>query len=91
MLVRLGFSVAVHFDAPILLFDEVLAVGDAGFQQKCIKKIEELHAAGRTIILVTHDSKQVQQFCNRCIVLEQGSVIFDGSPDKAVSYYDNLF
>jgi ABC-type polysaccharide/polyol phosphate transport system ATPase subunit len=88
MLVRLGFSIATHLDAPILLVDEVLAVGDLSFQRKCIAKIKELHQAGRTIILITHDSNAVREHCNRCIVLENKKKIFDGLPKEGVDLYE---
>lgn len=87
MMVRLGFSVATNLDAPILLVDEVLAVGDVAFQQKCISKIQELHRQGRTIILVTHSPEQVLQFASRVIVFDGGKVAFDGTPAEGVAFY----
>lgn len=87
MLVRLGFSVATHLAAPILLIDEVLAVGDAGFQEKCLKKIQDLHQEGRTIILVTHDSKAVKKHCSRCIVIANRVKSYDGPPEAGVEQY----
>jgi ABC-type polysaccharide/polyol phosphate transport system ATPase subunit len=89
MLVRLGFSVATHLAAPILLFDEILAVGDVGFQKKCLAKIEELHSAGRTIVLVTHDPVQIREHCSRCIVIEKGRKVYDGPPDGGAQIYLN--
>ncbi len=89
MMVRLGFSVATHLDAPILLVDEVLAVGDLSFQRKCIQKIEELHRVGRTIILITHDSLAVRNHCNRCIVIDSKKKIFDGAPGPGVDVYES--
>jgi ABC-type polysaccharide/polyol phosphate transport system ATPase subunit len=80
MMVRLAFSVATHLTAPILLVDEILAVGDAGFQQKCLKKIHDLHSEGRTIVLITHDPAAVRTHCNRCIVIEKQEKVFDGDP-----------
>ena len=91
MLVRLGFSVAAHVNADILLFDEILAVGDAGFQKKCLNKIEELSKLQKTIILVTHSVDQVVKFCNRCIVFDRDGVIFDGNPEVGVQKYGELF
>ena len=91
MLVRLGFSIAAHLDAQILLFDEVLAVGDAGFQAKCYAKIRELHQAGKTVVLVTHYPEQVVEFCNRCIVIDKQGVSFDGVPAKGVEVYKGFF
>lgn len=87
MLVRLGFSVATHLAAPILLFDEILAVGDVGFQKKCLAKIEELHAAGKTIVLVTHDPAQIREHCSRCIVIEAGKKVYDGPADGGAKIY----
>lgn len=87
MLVRLGFSIAVHLDAPILLFDEILAVGDVAFQQKSLEKIMELHAKGRTIILVTHSPEQVEKHCNRCIVIDGHHKVYDGKPAAGVNVY----
>src|SRR3989338_2504574 len=87
MLVRLGFAVATHLDAPILLVDEVLAVGDAGVQQKCLAKIRELHAAGRTIILVTHNPEAVKKHCGRCVVIADRRKVYDGEPGRGVEAY----
>jgi ABC-type polysaccharide/polyol phosphate transport system ATPase subunit len=87
MLVRLGFSIATQLTAPILLIDEVLAVGDAGFQNKCLKKIHELHAAGRTIVLITHDHNAVRLNCDRCIVIERQGKIFDGPAAEGADLY----
>jgi len=91
MLVRLGFSIAAHLDADILLFDEVLAVGDIGFQSKCLKKIQELHAKNKTIVLVTHTPEQIEKYCSRCIVFEKHGVLFDGTPHEGVQVYRSLF
>lgn len=87
MLVRLGFAIATHLVAPILLIDEVLAVGDAGFQDKCLKKIHELHREGRTIVLVTHSADAVRNNCTRCIVLANQKKIFDGDPKEGAARY----
>lgn len=91
MLVRLGFSIAAHFNADLLLFDEILAVGDVGFQEKCLQKIHELHASGKTIVLVTHDPQQVAKYCNRCIVIEKQGVVFDGAPSEGIGVYSRMF
>lgn len=87
MLVRLGFSVACHLTAPIILIDEVLAVGDAGFQDKCLRKINELHREGRTIILITHNPDAVARHCTRCIVIADHKKVYDGSPAEGVEVY----
>lgn len=84
MYVRLAFSVAIHVDPDILLVDEVLAVGDEAFQEKCLKKIQEFQQEGRTIILVSHSMGQITSLCDRAIVLNKGAVAFDGDPREAV-------
>ncbi|MFO7690911.1 MAG: ABC transporter ATP-binding protein, partial [Cryobacterium sp.] len=80
MYVRLAFSVAVHVDPDLLLVDEVLAVGDEPFQRKCMDKIAEFQAEGRTIVLVSHSSDQVGRLCDRVVVMESGTAIHDGDP-----------
>jgi ABC-2 type transport system ATP-binding protein len=87
MLVRLAFSVATHLAAPIILIDEILAVGDAGFQAKCLKKIHQLHAEGRTVILITHSPDSVSANCNRCIVIENQEKVFDGDAKAGTELY----
>lgn len=84
MYVRLAFSVAVHSDPDILLVDEVLAVGDEEFQQKCLDKIEEFQAEGRAIVLVSHSMGQITSLCDRAVVLQRGRLVFDGNPFEAV-------
>ena len=91
MLVRLGFSIAAHLDAQILLFDEVLAVGDIGFQAKCYKKIDELHKQGKTVVLVTHSPEQIVEFCNRCVVIDKKGLIYDGTPQGGADVYRSFF
>ncbi|CAN5278917.1 N/A [soil metagenome] len=84
MYVRLAFAVAVHVDPDILIVDEVLAVGDEPFQRKCMDRIRDLQAQGKTIVLVTHSLDQVAEFCDRAIVLEAGKVVFDGEAGPAI-------
>ncbi len=90
MMARLGFAIAVHLAAPIILVDEVLSVGDAGFQAKCMRKIHELHAQGRTIILVTHSADAVAQNCQRCIVIDSMRKVYDGPVEEGVARYLQL-
>jgi ABC-2 type transport system ATP-binding protein len=90
MQVRLGFSVMVRSDADVLLIDEVLAVGDAAFQQKCFDAFDRLRAEGRTIVLVTHDMALLERFCDRAIVLERGRVEIEGPPEAAAPRYLEL-
>lgn len=87
MLVRLGFSIASHLTAPIILIDEVLAVGDTGFQEKCLEKIHNLHREGRTIVLVTHSPDAVRSHCKRCIVIDKQQKIYDGPAAEGVDTY----
>ena len=84
MYVRLAFSVAVHVDPDLLLVDEVLAVGDEPFQRKCMDKIAEFQAEGRTIVLVSHSSDQVGRLCDRVVVLHAGEMIHDGDPAEGI-------
>ncbi len=81
MLVRLAFSVMIHVDADILLIDEVLAVGDAAFQQKCFDEFDRIHASNSTILFVTHDMSAVQRFCDRALLLENGRPVELGDPE----------
>lgn len=90
MLVRLGFSIAVHLDSQILLFDEILAVGDVAFQEKCLTKIRELHSKGRAIVLITHSPEQVIDYCGRCIVIDNQTKVFDGSPTEGAECYQKI-
>ena len=87
MQVRLAFSVMVHVDADLLLIDEVLAVGDAAFQQKCYDVLQRARDDGRTILLVTHDMEQVQRFCDRAMLLDRGRLVaIDDSRSVARQY-----
>ncbi|HEV8055302.1 MAG TPA: ABC transporter ATP-binding protein [Nocardioidaceae bacterium] len=86
MFMRLGFAVSVHADCEVFLVDEGLAVGDAPFKRKCVRKIKELHDEGRTLFLVSHNIKQVAKMCDRALVLDQGRLALDGSPDDASKY-----
>lgn len=83
MYLRLAFSVAVHTDPDVFLVDEILAVGDEPFQKKCLAKIKELAAVGKTLVVVSHDLELVAQVCERGILLEHGAVVMDG-PVKEV-------
>lgn len=88
MYVKLAFSVASHLDSEIMIMDEVLAVGDMNFQQKCLKRMKYIaNNDGRTILYVSHNMATVRQLCNRCIVLSHGKIIFDGDVEEAIGYY----
>jgi ABC-type polysaccharide/polyol phosphate transport system ATPase subunit len=90
MHVRLAFSVAIQVDADILLIDEVLAVGDANFQQKCFDQFTRLKEEGRTIIFVTHDMGSVEHFCDRAMLMEHGKVIDIDTPSSITRQYNEL-
>jgi ABC-type polysaccharide/polyol phosphate transport system ATPase subunit len=90
MQVRLAFSVAIQVEADIVLIDEVLAVGDASFQQKCFDQFARLKAAGRTIVFVTHDMGSVERFCDRAMLLERGRVVDIGNPASIARQYNEL-
>jgi ABC-type polysaccharide/polyol phosphate transport system ATPase subunit len=90
MQVRLAFSVAIQVDAEILLIDEVLAVGDAAFQQKCFDAFSRLKQSGRTIVFVTHDMGAVERFCDRAMLMERGRVVDIGDPGSIARQYNQL-
>ncbi|MEV8181627.1 ABC transporter ATP-binding protein [Specibacter sp. NPDC078692] len=85
MYLRLAFSVAVHTDPEVFLVDEILAVGDEPFQKKCIAKIQELAAEGKTLVVVSHDLDLVSRICSRGVLLDHGEVRFDGPIHEAVA------
>ena len=89
MYVRLGFAVAAHINPSVLLVDEVLAVGDAAFQSKCQRRIEELRRGGMTIFFVSHDTAAVERLCDRVYFLQQGQVCSVGEPQQVISDYYN--
>lgn len=90
MVMRLAFSIAIHAEPSCLVVDEALAVGDAHFQQKCMRRIKDFRDSGGAILFVSHDMNAVKVLCDSTIVLEQGKVVFSGSPDDAVNYYYRL-
>ena len=89
MVARLGFSIAVHVDADILLVDEVLAVGDFEFEKKCIAKIDEFRASGGTILVVSHNTYAVRRIADRCVWLHKGHVKMIGTPDEVLPVYES--
>jgi ABC-type polysaccharide/polyol phosphate transport system ATPase subunit len=90
MQARLAFSVAIQVDADILMIDEVLAVGDAAFQQKCFDVFNDLRDKGRTIVFVTHDMGSLQRFCHRALLLERGNAVYLGEPHEVADRYLEL-
>jgi ABC-2 type transport system ATP-binding protein len=90
MFLRLGFSIAAHLDADVLLIDEVLAVGDEAFQRKCEARIAEQIAAGATLVLVSHDAALIERTCERVIVLDGGAKVYDGPVEEGMPFYHRL-
>jgi ABC-type polysaccharide/polyol phosphate transport system ATPase subunit len=90
MYMRLAFSVAINVDADILLIDEILAVGDAHFQEKCFNKLKELKNQGKTIVIVSHSTGQIKEFCDRAVWLYQGKVRMDGKVDEVLKEYEKV-
>ena len=89
MFVKLAFAVSANLDPDILIVDEVLAVGDMKFQEKCLGKMSDVANDGRTVVYVSHSMRTIQQLCNRVIVMDHGQVIFDGDVDEGVKIYMN--
>ncbi|NIA03979.1 MAG: ATP-binding cassette domain-containing protein, partial [Nitrospiraceae bacterium] len=89
MITRLAFSIAIAHEPDIILLDEILAVGDAPFQQKCIKKILDFKKAGKTILFVSHNADQIKLLCDRVILLQKGKITFDGAVDLGLEAYTN--
>jgi lipopolysaccharide transport system ATP-binding protein len=88
MYVKLAFSVAAHLDSEIMIMDEVLAVGDARFQEKCIDKMREVaYRDGRTVLYVSHNMSTIRKLCNRCIVLDKGKIRYQGNVEHGISLY----
>ncbi len=87
MHVRLAFSVAAHFEPEIMLVDEVLSVGDAEFQARCLGRMEDIGSTGRTVVFVSHQLQAVAQLCDRAILLEEGRIVRDGPSEEVVAHY----
>jgi ABC-type polysaccharide/polyol phosphate transport system ATPase subunit len=90
MLVRLGFAIAAHLDADVMLIDEVLAVGDEAFQRKCLRRINERILGGSTLVLVSHAPAAIERTCSRVVVLDGGKVVFDGPTAEGLLHYHEL-
>ena len=84
---RLAFSVAINVDADILLIDEILAVGDQRFQEKCLNKMLELKEQGKTMVFVSHSSESVKFLCDRAVWLNKGEIKMDGETKKVLEHY----
>jgi ABC-2 type transport system ATP-binding protein len=90
MVVRLAFAVAAHLDPEVLLLDEIFAVGDAAFQEKCRKTMQRLLDRGKTIVFVSHSAQSVREVCRRVCVLDRGIKVFDGTADEGLAVYDQM-
>ena len=90
MYLRLGFAIAAHLESDVLLLDEVLAVGDANFQAKCIGRVTELKEAGKTIVFVSHNLSAVESLCDRALLLHRGEIIASGVPRDVIAEYEQL-
>ena len=91
MYMRLAFAVATEVNPEILLIDEILAVGDTSFQQKCFERVDSFQRSGKTIMLVSHNMGHIEQHCDRAILLEQGAVMADGKPAEVIEVYKTLW
>ncbi len=87
MFVRLAFAVQAHIDASIVIIDEALAVGDVFFRQKCYARLEQLRNSGAAILLVSHSMPDIEQFCERAILLDRGTLRFIGPASEAAKHY----
>jgi ABC-type polysaccharide/polyol phosphate transport system ATPase subunit len=87
MQVRLAFAVAAHFEPEVMIVDEVLAVGDAEFQRKCLSKMDDVARGGRTVLFVSHNMNAIQRLCTRCILIERGHIVADGPTADVTSRY----
>jgi ABC-2 type transport system ATP-binding protein len=90
MELRLGFSIAAHLDADVMLIDEILAVGDESFQRKCLARVAERMEAGATLVLVSHDPSAIERVCRRVVVLDHGRLQFDGGVAEGLLFYHRL-
>lgn len=91
MYLRLAFAVAAHMEPEILLVDEVLAVGDAEFQKKCLGKMKDVADSGRTILFVSHNMEAMLALCSECLVIDSGNVAFRGTPETSINFYHKMF
>ncbi len=90
MYMRLAFSIATAVNPDILIIDEILSVGDAGFQQKCLALINRFRQEGKTILFVSHDTGSVRDLCDRALLIHRGELVRDGRPDEVISVYEEI-
>lgn len=91
MKARLGFSICVNINPEILIVDEALSVGDRAFREKCIRKIQEIMQGDITMLFVTHATETAREFCKRGVVMKAGRIVFDGTIDEAITYYNTKY
>ena len=87
MVMRLAFSVAAHVESDVMILDEVIAVGDQQFAERCLDRIRELRRSGKTLLFVSHSAEVVSQFCDRAIWLDHGEIVMDGSASSVLASY----
>src|SRR6476620_11061583 len=90
MYVRLAFAIAASVEPDILIIDEALAVGDAVFQHRCLRRIKELHELGTTVLFVSHDAAAVRALCSLAILFKAGRIIEDGTPSQVLNHYQTM-
>ncbi len=90
MYMRLAFAVATEVDPDILLIDEILGVGDAGFQEKCFERLQQFRARGKTILFVSHNMASVRRFCDRVLLMSKGELLADGPTELVIAQYEQL-
>ncbi len=90
MFMRLGFAIATEVNPDILLMDEILAVGDAAFQEKCMARIDDFRRRGKTIVFVSHNMDAVRGICRRALLIHEGNLLADGPPDEVAARYEEL-
>ena len=90
MFMRLAFAVAIEVDPDILLIDEILAVGDMGFQEKCFERLQRFRDAKKTILFVTHNIGDIEQYCDRALLIDQGHLMLDGKPHEVIEMYKSI-
>jgi ABC-type polysaccharide/polyol phosphate transport system ATPase subunit len=87
MYMRLGFSIAIHVEPEIFLVDEILAVGDANFQKKCLEKMKEFHNKGVTVVIISHSTDLIKEFCKKTLIISHGKVVGSGYTEKIIQQY----
>jgi lipopolysaccharide transport system ATP-binding protein len=90
MYLRLAFATAIHFDPDFLIIDELLAVGDSRFQQKCLDRLKSFRMAGKSLLIVSHNLDQIRAYCDEVLVMEEGRILMQGDPESALRFYYDI-